>query len=331
MLTADLRILSGKHEGKVISLTTKKFLIGRGEDCHMRPNNDLVSRHHCVFTLDEYSVRLRDLGSTNGTHVNDEPLKGQTVLNTGDKIRIGKLEFSITVKEGAPVAAEVASEPGEPLELSGETISESDQYEDSESDGDSTGTETIHDLSDSPTDTQMMNEGDTQFFPPQQQYPGQQPLQYAPGSMPPGYGYPQMPGYPPQMPMGQFPYPQMPGYPQQYQMPGYPQGYPMPNQQMPGYPQQQQPQQQQPQYQQPQYQQPQPEQDYEVEEEEPSANKKSGSEIPVKLPDPSETGAKEEAKVENAGRESAGKSFAEENPSSKAGDIIQQYMRRRPS
>ena len=63
MLQSVLKVVGGKHEGKTIPLM-KKFIVGREEDCHLRPNSDLVSRHHCVFTMDDYTLRLRDLGST---------------------------------------------------------------------------------------------------------------------------------------------------------------------------------------------------------------------------------------------------------------------------
>ncbi|MCA8990072.1 MAG: FHA domain-containing protein, partial [Planctomycetaceae bacterium] len=309
MLNADLRIMNGRHEGKVISLTTKKFLVGRGDDCHMRPNNESVSRHHCVFTLDEYSVRLRDLGSTNGTFVNDEPIKGQVALNTGDHIRIGKLEFQVTVREQVAVPVdEMASEPEIPTELPGETIpTEAEAFYE-----EGTGTETMIDIPATANETQMLGDSETSFIPPPQQYP----LQYAPGMMPPGYGYPPgqfppgyppmpgYPGYPPQMPG--YP-PQMPGYgypPGQYP-PGYPGGYP----QMPGYgggyPPQMVP--------------PQPEAPIEEPEEE-ATPQKAKLDLDVKLPDPSETGVKEEPKPENSG-ENKGQSFAKENPSAKAQDI----------
>jgi pSer/pThr/pTyr-binding forkhead associated (FHA) protein len=37
---------------------------------------------------------LEDLGSTNGTYLNDEPLRGPAPLHPGDRIRIGDSEFS---------------------------------------------------------------------------------------------------------------------------------------------------------------------------------------------------------------------------------------------
>ncbi|MBI5757177.1 MAG: FHA domain-containing protein, partial [Planctomycetales bacterium] len=101
-MQAELKVLDGKQQGKSIPLNMKKFLIGREEDCHLRANSDLISRHHCVFSIDDYTVRLRDLGSTNGTFVNEERISGQVVLSDGDRVQIGKLLFQVVVKQGVP-------------------------------------------------------------------------------------------------------------------------------------------------------------------------------------------------------------------------------------
>ena len=99
MLEVRLRVLGGKHEGKMIPLPPGKFLIGRERDCHLRPSSELVSRHHCVFYVDQYAVRLRDLGSRNGTIVNNDRLEGEATLRDGDRIRIGALEFQAVLRE----------------------------------------------------------------------------------------------------------------------------------------------------------------------------------------------------------------------------------------
>src|SRR5690349_19521616 len=93
MLAVILKVLSARQQGSTIPLPTGRFLIGREEDCHLRPNSELVSRHHCVFTHDEYTVRVRDLGSTNGTFVNGNRVRGTAVLSSGDRVTVGKLEF----------------------------------------------------------------------------------------------------------------------------------------------------------------------------------------------------------------------------------------------
>ena len=104
MVAAELKVVGGKHAGQVIPLNRRKFLIGREQDCQLRPNSDMVSRHHCVFSVDDYSVRLRDLGSTNGTLVNGERIRKETVLAAGDRIVIGNLDFELVVRAGIAVS-----------------------------------------------------------------------------------------------------------------------------------------------------------------------------------------------------------------------------------
>ena len=217
MIHAELKVLGGKQAGKSIALG-KKFLVGREKDCHLRPNSDMVSRHHCVFTIDDYTLRVRDLGSTNGTLVNDERLEGQRVLATGDKVRIGNLEFEVVLKEEDVAATDDFNLDEDSRILTSEAVETS-------------GSETLVDVKlplgndpnvDAPTEEfSGQNSGDTGVIPTFD--PNQQPQQPWPNMPQQGY-YPQYPPgyYPPQG----MPYPP-PGYPpQQY----YPQ-QPMPGQQ----------------------------------------------------------------------------------------------------
>src|SRR5690349_6061702 len=109
MLQVDLKVLEGRQQGKLIPLNVRQFLIGREQDCHLRPNSDLVSRHHCVFTIDDFTVRVRDLGSTNGTYVNGERIQGQVVLKPGDNVVVGKLSFEVVVRQAAAVETPVGA------------------------------------------------------------------------------------------------------------------------------------------------------------------------------------------------------------------------------
>ena len=96
-----LKVLVGTSAGQELKLPAPKFLIGRSEDCHLRPKSDLISRHHCVLLLDNGTLVVRDLGSRNGTFVNDERVSPERELNSGDRLKIGPLEFEVKLIETA--------------------------------------------------------------------------------------------------------------------------------------------------------------------------------------------------------------------------------------
>ncbi len=90
-----LKLLNGRSAGKEIKVQSSKFLIGRAEDCHLRPHSDLVSRHHCVLLVEEGFCAVRDFGSRNGTFVNGQKAVGQQELKNGDQLKVGVLEFEV--------------------------------------------------------------------------------------------------------------------------------------------------------------------------------------------------------------------------------------------
>jgi FHA domain-containing protein len=67
--------------------------LGRG-DVEIRLDDPFASSRHARITREGQTVVIEDLGSTNGTYLNDEPLGGPQPLHTGDRIRIGDCEFS---------------------------------------------------------------------------------------------------------------------------------------------------------------------------------------------------------------------------------------------
>lgn len=252
MLQLSLKVIGGRHDGKQIPIKGKKFLIGREEDCHLRPNSDMVSRHHCVFTVDEYSVRLRDFGSTNGTLVNGNRIKGEVQLSHGDKIQVGKLDFEIMISH-SPEAKEAPAEaaPSSDILTGSDTVFDIPVHQEETEEKQAASAENepapapTAEAPEVPAENPGVYEGDTQILTAEQQqqaqqayeqaaqqqgYPPQQPYGYPPQQMPPGqpYPYPMPPQYYPQQGYPQQP---MPAYPQQYQMP--PQGYPQQQPQQP--------------------------------------------------------------------------------------------------
>ena len=98
-----LKVLAGRHAGQVIRISAPKFLIGRAEDCQLRPHSEMVSRHHCALIIEGDYAEVRDFGSKNGTFVNDQRVLPARELKSGDVLRIGPLKFEVTlVSQKAP-------------------------------------------------------------------------------------------------------------------------------------------------------------------------------------------------------------------------------------
>jgi hypothetical protein len=67
--------------------------LGRG-DVEIRLDDPFASASHARIIREGQLLVLEDLGSTNGTYLNEQPLNGPQPLHPGDRIRIGDSEFS---------------------------------------------------------------------------------------------------------------------------------------------------------------------------------------------------------------------------------------------
>jgi len=73
-------------------------VLGRGDAAEIRLDDPFASSRHAQLILQAGVVVLEDLGSTNGTYLNEELLAGPAPLHNGDRVRIGDSEF--TYEEG---------------------------------------------------------------------------------------------------------------------------------------------------------------------------------------------------------------------------------------
>src|SRR5437899_7714988 len=94
----------GKMEGKAIPITLSQFLIGRDPQCHLRPASALISKRHCALLMKGEQVFVRDFDSTNGTSINEEPVKGEKEVKNNDRLRVGPLEFRVAFEAATPVS-----------------------------------------------------------------------------------------------------------------------------------------------------------------------------------------------------------------------------------
>lgn len=67
--------------------------LGRG-DVEIKLEDPFASSRHARISRQGFVVVIEDLGSTNGTYLNEQPLSGPAPLHAGDRIRIGDSEFS---------------------------------------------------------------------------------------------------------------------------------------------------------------------------------------------------------------------------------------------
>ena len=98
-------VVAGTHAGKrFVFHRPEQCVVGRANDCSMQLvgafEDALVSRHHCAFDVNPPHIRVRDLGSRNGTFVNGH--------------RIGKREYP-TPAPAAVVGPEVELYHGDEL------------------------------------------------------------------------------------------------------------------------------------------------------------------------------------------------------------------------
>ena len=114
-------------EGKEFPIESGKTIIGRQEECDLRIPLSEVSRRHAVMTVDDKVVTLRDLGSSNGTYINNERIAEQK-LSAGDHIVIGPVVFTVRI-DGEPVdvrPARTRLETRKPVAAAGAADEDSD-------------------------------------------------------------------------------------------------------------------------------------------------------------------------------------------------------------
>jgi predicted component of type VI protein secretion system len=91
-------LAEGPQKGKVLEIRLPQFLVGRDPQCHLRPASAMISKRHCALIQRDNKVFVRDFDSTNGTFVNDQPVKGEVEVHHDDKLKIGPLLFGISVQ-----------------------------------------------------------------------------------------------------------------------------------------------------------------------------------------------------------------------------------------
>ena len=105
-------LTAGKMMGKEIPITAAEFRIGKDPSCQLKPATG-VSDKHCAFLVKQGKLFLVDLGSAEGTFVNDNKISVEVELKPKDKVKVGPLLFEVKIEAPAakPAVAVPAAKP----------------------------------------------------------------------------------------------------------------------------------------------------------------------------------------------------------------------------
>jgi eukaryotic-like serine/threonine-protein kinase len=112
-----LTVITGPHRNQSYVFDQRRRCVaGRGSDCDVRLSGEArdqqISRHHCLLDIDPPYIRVKDLGSRNGTFINgqkvdqcrdcangNKPFNGcaGALLHDGDVLTIGGSSFWVTI------------------------------------------------------------------------------------------------------------------------------------------------------------------------------------------------------------------------------------------
>lgn len=112
----DVQFVMFKENGerKDFALRNQSTIVGRKDDCDIRIPLKEVSRQHAEITITRHGVHVKDLGSSNGTYVNNKRIK-ELDLNAGDHLVIGPVVFTLQIdgepKEIRPLKTKLRRKP----------------------------------------------------------------------------------------------------------------------------------------------------------------------------------------------------------------------------
>ncbi len=126
----EVKLVMFKNDGqrRDFPVTARTTSVGRGEDCGLRVPLLSVSRRHCELSLTDQEIRVRDLGSSNGTYLNNNRISDEEPLKAGDHLAVGPVIFTVQIdgqpEDIQPVKAKDQKAPEEEKQVEVEEVEE---------------------------------------------------------------------------------------------------------------------------------------------------------------------------------------------------------------
>jgi pSer/pThr/pTyr-binding forkhead associated (FHA) protein len=129
-MQAVLVMFRNDGDRRSFSLSREMTVIGRRQDCDLMIPLGEISRKHCRIIKEADTLRIEDLGSSNGTYLNGKRIQ-EAVLSAGDTVQVGPVVFVLQIDGdpadddirpfaaagGAAVAAGGAADDDDDLEM----------------------------------------------------------------------------------------------------------------------------------------------------------------------------------------------------------------------
>jgi signal transduction histidine kinase len=110
---ARLLVVKGTDEGRKFDLEGTVVTVGRDASNRIRLHDTEVSRRHAELRRTDAGVQILDLGSANGTYVNNQRIQ-RAILQSGDRVAIGQsvLVFSVPTRQSEALPGDLAEKIG---------------------------------------------------------------------------------------------------------------------------------------------------------------------------------------------------------------------------
>ena len=109
---AYLQIIEGVEPGRRLELSGNRSVIGRSSDCQVSLDVAAVSRQHAVLLCEQGVYYIEDMGSRNGTFVNNRRIDERTLLHPHDRILICDQVLTLNQVDVSPIADDEPSLAG---------------------------------------------------------------------------------------------------------------------------------------------------------------------------------------------------------------------------
>ncbi len=132
-LQYQLTVLYPPESATTLDLSTTPTILGRSEDSHLALNDEWISRHHCQIWVEDGTIWVEDLKSTNGTFLDGQMIEKQN-FHLNSKLQMGKVVLKASCLDNSqqntisfPNATQPETEPVEEIENT-ETVETDDDY-----------------------------------------------------------------------------------------------------------------------------------------------------------------------------------------------------------